>query len=58
MLQRYIHSHVMYDATSDIIPLTWFKAAPFQKPKKRKLKRFPLTLAYATLIHFLQSFCQ
>lgn len=56
--QSYIHSHVIYDDISDMLPLTWLKAALFQKPKQRKLGRFPLMLAYATSIHFLQKFCQ
>lgn len=45
---HYIHSHIMYNDISDMHPLTWLKAALFQKPKQRKLRRFPLMFAYAT----------
>lgn len=41
-----------------VLPLTWLKAGLFQKPKQRKLREFPLILAYAALIHFLHAFCQ
>lgn len=54
--QHYIH--VTHRDIPERLPMTWLRAAQFQRPKQRELRRFPLMLAYATLIHFLQSFCQ
>lgn len=54
--QHYIR--VMHRDIPERLPMMWLRAAQFQRPKQRELRRFPLMLSYATLFHFLQSFCQ